>query len=57
MIRVIFAVAVIALVSVLFTGCTTTTQVDCRLPEPPASLLVIPQPLPPVPADLEVPPK
>jgi hypothetical protein len=36
----------------LLTGCASTVPVDCRLPEPPASLMTIPAPLPPVPADL-----
>jgi len=33
-------------------GCATTVPCDCRIPAPPASLLVVPPPLPPVPADI-----
>ncbi|MEN9806189.1 MAG: hypothetical protein RL756_697 [Pseudomonadota bacterium] len=36
----------------LLSGCASTVPVDCKLPEPPTGLLVIPGPLPPVPADL-----
>ena len=42
----------IALIALLLTGCASTVAVDCRLPEPPVGLLTIPEPLPPVPADL-----
>jgi len=40
------------LLALLLTGCATAVPVDCRLPLPPDSLLTIPAPLPPVPADL-----
>jgi hypothetical protein len=43
---------VAAVFVVLLTGCAATVPIDCRLPEPPAGLLTIPEPLPPVPADL-----
>jgi hypothetical protein len=39
------------LLCALLAGCATP-PVDCRIPAPPASLLVVPPPLPPVPADL-----
>jgi len=39
------------LAALLLTGCAAV-PVDCKLPEPPAGLLTIPSPLPPVPADL-----
>ena len=42
----------LALIALLLTGCATAVPVDCRLPEPPAGLLTIPEPLPPVSADL-----
>ena len=42
---------------VMLAGCATAVPVDCRFPEPPASLLTIPAPLPPVPADLPERPK
>lgn len=51
MIRLIALVAVAAAI-VILAGCASVVPVDCRLPEPPASLLTIPEPLPPVPADL-----
>jgi hypothetical protein len=41
----------ILLLCALLAGCVTT-PVDCRVPAPPASLLTVPPPLPPVPADL-----
>jgi hypothetical protein len=39
----------------LLPGCAlfrAPVTVDCRLPEPPASLLVVPPPLPPLPVDI-----
>jgi hypothetical protein len=41
----------ILLLCALLAGCATT-PVDCRIPAPPAALLAVPPPLPPVPADL-----
>jgi|688.fasta_scaffold907968_2 hypothetical protein len=35
----------------VITGCASTPIV-CKLPEPPASLLAVPAPLPPIPADM-----
>jgi hypothetical protein len=44
---------ILALAAALLAGCITTpVAVDCRLPEPPAVLLAVPPPLPPIPADL-----
>jgi len=41
-----------AILALMLTGCATPLPVDCRMPEPPAGLLTVPMPLPPVPADL-----
>lgn len=42
-----------ALFALLLTGCVTTpVAVECRVDPPPASLLTVPPPLPPVPADM-----
>ena len=49
---IIATCCVVAVFVVLLTGCAATVPIDCRLPEPPAGLLTIPEPLPPVPADL-----
>lgn len=40
------------LCALAITGCASTPIVCPRIPEPPASLLVVPAPLPPVPADM-----
>jgi hypothetical protein len=48
----LIVLGVVLLMVVLLAGCATPVQVDCRLPQPPASLLTIPAPLPPIPADL-----
>ena len=45
------------LLALLAAGCATPIAVDCRLPEPPAALMTVPPPLPPVPADLPAPPR
>lgn len=39
------------LLAVLLSGCVTV-PCNCRIPAPPAALLEVPPPLPPVPADL-----
>lgn len=51
MMQLIVLIVVAAMV-VILAGCATAVPVDCRLPTPPDSLLVIPKPLPPVPGDL-----
>jgi hypothetical protein len=43
---------ILLLTCALLAGCATATPCDCRIPAPPASLLVVPPPLPPVPADI-----
>ena len=43
----------VILAAALLAGCITTpVAVDCQLPQPPAALLAVPPPLPPIPADL-----
>jgi len=42
-----------ALLAALLAGCASVPPIGCtRLPAPPANLLMVPAPLPPVPADL-----
>ena len=48
----VIALLVMSLALLLLIGCAAPVQVDCRLPMPPESLMVIPAPLPPVPADM-----
>lgn len=38
----------------LITGCASA-PIACKWPEPPASLIAVPEPLPPIPADLKRP--
>lgn len=57
MIRFLILIVVTAVMTVVLLGCASApVQVDCKLPEPPASLLTIPAALPPIPADLLISP-
>lgn len=52
MIRLLIIATTAVLIAVLFTGCASVDTVACALPEPPRELLIVPKPLPPIPADL-----
>jgi len=52
MIRMLIVALVLAVMAVILGGCATADVAECVLPQPPAELLIVPKPLPPVPVDL-----